>query len=71
MSTPIAAIRKNGREEARISIDEYRGHRLLNLRMWSEADNGEMHPGKEGLALRLDILPEMRAALEQVDREVG
>jgi len=70
MNAPLAVLRKNSREELRINIDEYRGHRLVNLRVWFEADDGEMRPGKQGIAIRLDLLPELRAALNRVEREV-
>lgn len=59
----IATIRKNTREEIRISIDDFKGHRLCNLRVWY-LDGDEMRPGKHGLALRLDLLPEILSALQ-------
>ncbi len=61
---PIAIIQKNSREELRVTLEEYRGHDLLNLRVWFEAEDGTMRPGKQGLALRLELLPELRQALE-------
>lgn len=62
--TEIATVRKNSREEIRISIDEYMGHRLCNLRVWYLSGD-EMRPGKHGLALRLDVLPEILSALQK------
>jgi hypothetical protein len=38
----IATIRKNRSEELRVSIDDFKGHRLLNIGVWYEADGGEM-----------------------------
>jgi hypothetical protein len=66
MTGPIAIIRKNKVEEVRVSIDEFHGHRLVNLRVWYNANNGEMRPGKQGLALRVDLLPELLDALKRV-----
>jgi hypothetical protein len=65
MIEPIAIIRKNAREELRVSVDEFRGHQLINLRVWFEGEDGQMRPGKQGLALRLELLPDLRAALEK------
>lgn len=65
MSAPVATIRKNGSEELRVSVDDFKGHRLVNLRVWYRTGDGEMRPGKQGLALRLELLPELRAALEK------
>ena len=57
------AIRKNAREEIRITLDDFKGHQLVNLRVWFDAGNGEFRPGKQGLAFRLDLLPEVLKAL--------
>lgn len=58
-----ATIRKNANEELRVSLDEFRGHRLVNLRVWFKAEDGEMRPGKQGVALRVELLPELMEAL--------
>ena len=65
MSKPIAIIRKNVREELRVSVDEFRGHQLINMRVWFEGEDGRMRPGKQGLALRLGLLRDLCAALEK------
>lgn len=57
------AIRKNAREEIRITLDDFKGHQLVNLRVWFDAGNGEFRPGKQGVAFRLDLLPEVLKAL--------
>ncbi|EYD75011.1 hypothetical protein Rumeso_03435 [Rubellimicrobium mesophilum DSM 19309] len=44
----MISLRKNSREELRVSLDEFKGHRLLNLRVWFEGDDGQMRPGKQG-----------------------
>lgn len=64
----IAAIPKNSREELRVTLDHFRGHDLLNLRVWYDAD-GEMRPGKHGLAVRLDLLPTLIEALQKAQKE--
>ncbi|WP_134724819.1 transcriptional coactivator p15/PC4 family protein [Paracoccus luteus] len=57
------AIRKNAREEIRITLDDFKGLQLVNLRVWFDTGNGEYRPGKQGLAFRLDLLPEVLKAL--------
>lgn len=65
----IATIRKNAREDLRVTLEEFRGHHLLNLRIWFDADDGEQRPGKQGVALRLDLLPHLRTALSEAEQE--
>jgi hypothetical protein len=71
MSAPIATFRKNSREEVRVSLDDFKGHQLVNVRVWFEAEDGEMRPGKQGLAIRRELLPELAAALNQVEAASG
>lgn len=59
----MAAIRKNAREEIRITLDDFRGYQLVNLRVWFDAGDGEYRPGKQGLAFRADLLSEVLEAL--------
>lgn len=62
-------IPKNGREQIHISREDFRGHDVVNLRVWYRADDGEMRPGKQGIAFRADLTPEVIAALEAVVNE--
>lgn len=67
--THIATIRKNAREDLRVTLDDFRGHHLLNLRVWFYADDNEQRPGKQGVAIRLDLLPNLRAALFEAEEQ--
>lgn len=66
----IAAIPKNAREEIRVSVDDFQGHRLCNVRVWYR-DGEELRPGKQGIALRLDLLPQLVTALQGAAKEGG
>ncbi len=66
-STLIARIRRSRTEEVRVSVDRWRGLNLVNVRVWYEADDGSMRPGRQGIALRLDLLDEFRAALDRAN----
>lgn len=64
----IATIPKNSREEIRITLSEYGGHKLFNTRVFFEAQDGSMRPGKAGIAFRLETLPDfVRAATAALD----
>lgn len=60
---PIATIRKNSREEIRVVLSTFNGHRLFNARVWFDAEDGTMRPGKAGIAFKLDKLDEFAAAV--------
>ena len=59
----MIAITKNTREELRIERQEYRGHDLINFRVWYDDGTGEYRPGKQGIAFRAELLPEVVNAL--------
>lgn len=67
--THVATIRKNAREDLRVTLEKYRGHHLLNLRIWFDAGGGEQRPGKQGVAIRLDLMPHLRQALAEAERK--
>lgn len=66
--TAIATIKKNSREELRVTLDDFRGHHLVNVRVFYDAGDGEMKPGKQGIAVKVELLPELLAALYAAEK---
>ncbi len=50
----VAQFEKNAKEEVRVSIDEFRGRKIINMRVYYRSDSGKWLPGKQGLALAVD-----------------
>ena len=65
----IATIEKNKSEEIRVSLTKFREYDLASVRVWFQADDGEMRPGKSGLAVRLEKLPAIIQALTDLEAE--
>jgi hypothetical protein len=61
----MIAIPKNAREEIRVSVDDYRGIALANIRVWYQ-DGSEYRPGKQGIALRCELVPQLIDALQRI-----
>jgi hypothetical protein len=59
----VYAWPKNGREEVRATLTEYRGYRLADLRVYAD-DDGQDVPTKKGIAVRVEDLPRLRDAVE-------
>ena len=69
MSAPFECwITKNSREELKVSLTEFHGHDLINLRVFFKLDDGELRPGKAGLALRVEKLDDLIEALQRAQR---
>lgn len=71
-ATVVAVVRKNSLEEVRVSISEFRGHRLVDVRVFADFDGrgGEPRATKKGVALKVELLPDLIAALQSA-QEAG
>jgi hypothetical protein len=49
----VASFEKNSKEEVRVSVNEFHGRKLINIRVFYRAGE-EWLPGKQGLALGVD-----------------
>lgn len=65
-SAPIAIIRKNSIDDIRVSSREYKGHRFIDIRVFTDPDTGtDKIPTKKGIAVRPDLVPELINALQK------
>ncbi len=64
----VAEIQKNSMEVIRVSWEEYKGHRFLDVRCYFESEDGEWKPTKKGVCLAPDLLPELVEALQKAER---
>ena len=49
----------------RITREDFKGHDVVSFRVFYDAGDGEMRPGKQGVAFRAALLPDFLKALEQ------
>jgi hypothetical protein len=59
----VAQFEKNSNEEVRVSIDDFRGNKIINLRVYYRSPTGEWLPGKQGLALQVDRFKDLADAV--------
>ncbi len=73
MDKTIATIPKNQREEIRVALSEFEKdgttHDMAGARVFYDAGNGEMKPGRNGLNIPVRLLPELVTALQQAEVE--
>ena len=50
----IAKFEKNSKEEVRVSVDDFRGRKIINIRVYYRNEAGEWLPGKQGVALAIE-----------------
>lgn len=69
-NTRTVVLPKNSREELHVSLDAFKGHTLINLRVWYRSEDGDMRPTKKGVALRAGSLPAVIAALTELNSHI-
>ncbi|WOD18964.1 transcriptional coactivator p15/PC4 family protein [Paraburkholderia kirstenboschensis] len=68
--TAFIDLRKSDSERLRITISEYRGRTLVDLRVWYSTESGEFKPGRAGVSLRPDQVPEIVQGLMLAARAI-
>lgn len=58
----VAEWDRNGTDVVRVSLEEFGGTPVINLRLWWR-DGAELRPGKKGLTLGLGHLPRLAEAI--------
>jgi len=75
MDKLIGQFEKNSREEIRVQLREFKGHQLLDIRIfYFTADGGEPKPSPKGISMSIKLLPQLQEALlegERVLKEEG
>lgn len=61
----IATVEKNALEEIRVSLAEFKGHKLLDVRTYASFDGAEERRAtKNGISLKVEKLEELIGALQ-------
>ena len=64
--TVVSEFSKNSREIVRVSLTEYNGVELLDVRAFYQSA-GELKPGK-GIAVRRELITPLRKALQAAEK---
>jgi len=63
----ILDIDKGRGEVIRVEVGEFKGKKLLHLRIWYTSDSGELLPTKKGVALSIEQFEAFKNVLPQVE----
>lgn len=69
--TIVATIPKNAREEIRVILNEFNGHKLLNIRIFVNVDDRpDRRPTAKGLTIKRHLLPALMEALAKAQAAI-
>ena len=68
MDELIAQFEKNATEVVRVSLTEYRGHKLIDFRVYYSDDEGQYRPTKKGVSLSTEVYAEFKQAMLALEK---
>jgi hypothetical protein len=69
MSDVISQVTKNAREVIFLSLSEYKGHRLIDIRVHVPGDQpGDWLPTRKGVSLAVGLYPAFKQGLAELEK---
>ena len=68
MDELIEQFEKNATEVVRVSLTEYRGRKLVDVRVYYSDSEGQYRPTKKGVALSVDVYPDFKRAMLALEK---
>ena len=68
MDELIEQFEKNATEVVRVSLTEYRGRKLVDVRVYYSDSEGQYRPTKKGVSLSVDVYPDFKRALLALEK---
>jgi len=68
MDEIIVQFEKNATEVVRVSLTEYRGHKLVDLRVYYSDDEGQYRPTKKGVSLAVGLYADFKRAMQALEK---
>lgn len=69
----ISEFKKNANEVVRISLTEFKGHKLLDIRVFydvSENQDPDRRPSKKGISLSVDLFEDLKEGIEKAGKAI-
>ena len=71
MQKMVKAFPKNKFQEIRVSISEYQGNDLIDIRTWTLPQGAEeMSPTGKGISINVKLYPELKEAVLALESEL-
>jgi hypothetical protein len=68
MDEVIAQFEKNATEVIRVSLSEYRGHKLFDVRVYYSDDEGQYKPTRKGVSLSVNLYTDFKRAMVALEK---
>jgi len=65
----LHSFAKNAAEEVRVEVGQFYGKDVVNVRVYFENDEGKRLPSKKGIAMALNLVPELKKGVDLAHAE--
>ena len=66
----IYEFRKNAVEKVKVSLVQYRGYDLIDIRVYYDNGDGKFMPTRKGLCISLELLPDLLEGISKAKIKV-
>ena len=66
----IAKFKKNANEIVQVTLNNYKGYDLIDIRVFFINDSEELIATKKGISISTKLIPELKKALEKAEQEL-
>ncbi|MCK9374771.1 MAG: transcriptional coactivator p15/PC4 family protein [Syntrophobacterales bacterium] len=70
MSKPVCTVSKNSQEVIKFNLEEFKGHKLLDVRVHCGDGKGGMVPTRKGISIPISLWPQIRTALSKMEEAI-
>jgi hypothetical protein len=67
MSKTVYELPKNSREAIKVSLEEFKGHKFIDMRVYAKEEGKDPAPTRKGLAVSPFLWPQFRKAMAQAE----
>ena len=70
MSNPVCTVPKNSQEIIQFNLEEFKGHRLADMRVYCQQGGKDQVPTRKGISIPISLWPQFKAALGKLEQAI-
>ncbi len=70
MSNSVCEVSKNSQEVIKFNLEEFKGHKLADLRVYCQQEGKGLIPTKKGISIPISLWPQFKAGLVKMEEAI-
>lgn len=68
MGNPVCTVPKNSQEIIQFNLEEFKGHKLADLRVYCQQEGKGLIPTKKGISIPISLWSQIRKGLKKLEK---